>query len=182
MNKKEKEATLEELKTRLEKSSISLFAGFKGLSTPEIFEARKKMKAQKFVFKVIKKSLLKKAFDKIGIQAKTPDFWKDEIAALTGFSGDPLKATKLLAEWADQNKKVAIKGGFLLDKKEWLDKKAVEKLSKLPGVKELQGQLVGALSAPIAGLSGVLSAVLVEFLLVLRAVEDQKRSSAAQSP
>lgn len=171
MNKKEKEHALGQLEDRLSKSPISLFARFEGLSTPEIFEARKRMKAEKLSYKIVKKSLLKKAFDKIGVQADTPDFWKGEIAALTCTNGDPLRATKLLAEWATQNQKVAIKGGVLLEKKQWLDHKTIVKLSKLPGARDLQAQLVGTLAAPISKLGGVLNAVIVQFLLTLKAVE-----------
>lgn len=171
---------LQVLLKRLETSQISLFAGFSGIGTPELYDARKKVKGEQAVLKVVKTTLLKKAFEKIGIQTASPEFWKGEIMVLATPNGDPIRIAKLLAEWAQQNQKVSIKGGFLLQDKAWLDKRAVEAMSKLLGTKQLQARVVGALAAPIAGLGGVLQALVAQFLGVLAAIEEKQKKSGAE--
>ncbi|MBI4064073.1 MAG: 50S ribosomal protein L10 [Elusimicrobia bacterium] len=172
--RKEKETALQELIRHLSGSSISLFATFKGVSTPELFEAKKKIKNEKALFKVVKKSLLKKALENLAIQPGSQEFWKGEVAALTSANGDPIRVAKALAQWVDESKKISIKGGFLLAEKKWLDPKTVETMAKLPGAKELQAHVVGALAAPIAGLAGVLSAAVAQIILVLNAVRQER--------
>ncbi|MBI4668423.1 MAG: 50S ribosomal protein L10 [Elusimicrobia bacterium] len=175
MNEQEKKLALEELAAVLSKSPISLFASFKGVTTPELFEAKKKIKKENAKFCVIKKSLLEKAFQNIGLEISGEQFWKGEVAAMTCSNGDPSRLAKLLAQWAEQNKNIVIKGGVILSGKKWLDRASVERLAKLPCAKELQAQLVGGLAAPMAHLAGVLNATLVRFLLVLKAVEANKK-------
>ncbi|MBI2070907.1 MAG: 50S ribosomal protein L10 [Elusimicrobia bacterium] len=179
MNKKEKAQVLDDLTACLTHSPISLFATFKGVKTPELFEAKKKIKAEKAAFQIVKKSLLKKAFQTMGIEAGSTEFWKGEIAALTSSNGDPVRLTKLLAQWGEQNKNIGIKGGFMLADKQWLDRKTIEIMAKLPGAKDLQAKLVGTLAAPLAHLAGVLNAVTVNFVLVLKALEENNKKSQA---
>jgi len=172
--KETKKLALEELAGHLKGSSISLFATFNGLSTPELFEAKKKIKSEKAAFRVVKKSLLRKAFESLGIEPVSKEFWKGEVATLTSANGDPIRLARVLAQWKENSKKIVIKGGFLLEKRQWLEPVMVEKLAKLGGIRDLQTQAVATLIGPLWQLAGVLNGALSQLVLVLKSIQESK--------
>ena len=171
LSKKAKEGLYEGMVERFQKTGLALFAAYKGLPSTEVFEARKKIKSERAHLQLVKNSLLKRAFERLGIAAGDPGFWKGETAILLGPNGDASQIAKILAEWMKTNQKVAIKGGFLALSKKWLTQKEVLTLAALPGIRDLRAQAVGALAAPLSGLAATAQAVLARFLLTLKAIE-----------
>lgn len=177
MTKEDKIKTVTDLKTRLQDAELILFASFNGLPSSELFETKKKIRGEKAMLKVVKNTLLKKAFHELHIQADGDDFWKGEIAALAGRNGDPVALVKILAEWAKKNERVRIKGGYFTEKKQWLNPKAVNEISKLSGLKALQAECVGTLQAPLVGLAGALGALMSNLVLVLSALKQKQQQA-----
>ena len=176
LKKEDKEALCARMKSDLEGASLVLFAGFKGLTTGEVLEAKKKMKAGRTTVSVVKNSLLKKVLGGLSFEVEDKDFWKGETMMLAAANSDFIHAAKSLADWSRQTQKIKIKGGVLTESKKWLTHVEVRTLASLPGLVPLRGQLVNLLASPLAALQGVLEAVHLDFLLILKAVgESQNR-------
>ncbi len=176
MNKTEKKVRIEELSNSLKNTQLAVFASFRGIGTPEVFEKRKKAKSDKADFQLVKNRFLKKALAEIGVDSAAPGFWKDEIAILKSTNGDPIRLAQMLTDWAGQNKKVKIKGALLPTKKTWLTPEDVVKISKLGSLKQVQASVVGALVAPNLKLMGILNTVLSQLVWILQAKCQQEKA------
>ncbi len=121
---------------------------------------------------VAKKTLLERALKEAGVEV---DISGLEGSILTSVgSSDEVSGAKLIASFLKDRKDTPMKmvGGILEGK--LMDAKSVNTLSKLPGKKELLGQLVGTLNAPVSGFVNVLAGNLRGLVTVLGAIKDQK--------
>ncbi len=121
---------------------------------------------------VAKKTLLERALKEAGVEV---DISGLEGSILTSVgSSDEVSGAKLIASFLKERKDTPMKmvGGILEGK--LMDAKSVVTLSKLPGKKELLGQLVGTLNAPVSGFVNVLAGNLRGLVTVLGAIEKQK--------
>lgn len=147
-----------------------VFTGYHGLSVPEIEALRRELRAEKVSYRVIKKTLLQKAFGtgQIDIDAKGlgPD-----LAVAFGLS-DEVAAAKILAKFQKEHEALKIYGGLLENK--FIDKAAVMSLAKLPSKQELYAKLVGTINAPVSGFVNTLAGVTRSFVNVLNAIKDSK--------
>lgn len=180
LTKKQKSVIYEDVVERLKGAELALFASYKGLSSEEVFQNKKKIKATKASFQLVKNTLLKKAFSDLGIEAQSQGFWKGETAMLVSPKGDFIPAVKSLAEWIKQNQKIKIKGGILASSKKWLSDGDVKTLAALPGLEELRGQCVNVIAQPLASLPRVLNALVIQFLLTLKEVQKKQEASVGK--
>ncbi len=90
---------------------------------------------------------------------------------------DPVAAAKVLADFAKEFEKPAIKVG-LVDGKA-VTPQQVRRLAALPAKPELLAQLGGALQAPLTGLVGALHGVLLTMVGALEALRTQRAAGAA---
>lgn len=88
---------------------------------------------------------------------------------------DEVGGLKELFDWHNKNEKLTIKLGLLGDAV--LSAKDVEKLSKLPGKKELISMLIARLNSPASGLVNVLKAGMRDLAYVLKAIEKKQQET-----
>src|SRR2546428_11275057 len=94
---------------------------------------------------------------------------------MAGFS-DPVAAAKVLADFAREFEKPAIKVGLVDGRAVTPDQ--VKRLASLPTRVELLAQLGGALQAPMAGLVGALNGVLMNMAGGPQGVPEHRASGA----
>ncbi|HQM15951.1 MAG TPA: 50S ribosomal protein L10 [Candidatus Woesebacteria bacterium] len=113
---------------------------------------------------------------------------KEEVKeSLTGMNAlvfsyqDAIAALKKLFEFKDEEEKLEIKRGLLLEdgKIKVLSKDELEQLSKLPGKEELMVMLIQRLQGPAFGLVNVLNAGPRKLVYALQAVVDQKSQAVS---
>jgi len=105
---------------------------------------------------------------------------ESHLAGPTGLvlaGADPAAAAKVLADFAREFEKPAIKVGLVDGRAVTPDQ--VKRLASLPTRVELLAQLGGALQAPMAGLVGALNGVLMNMAGALEALRNQRSSGAA---
>lgn len=168
--KVQKEATLTQLVSSLEKSKGVVFANFQGLKVKESEALRKLCREQNVEFLAVKKTLLKKALAEVGKDVDTKSF-QGGVATVFGYE-DEVAPAQIIAKFAKDHEIVKIFGGLL--EGNVIDGGKVTALSKLPSKQQLLGQLVGTLNAPVSGFVNVLAGNLRGLVNVLNAVKDKK--------
>ena len=139
-----------------------------GLTAGQASDLRVQMRKEGVNFKVSKNRLVLRAlkgtrFESIGPLLKGP------VGIAT--SSDPVAAAKVAANFAKANEKFVILGGALGDK--FLDKAAVEALSKLPYLDEQRGMLVGLLQTPAQRIATLAQAPAGQLARVVKAYADK---------
>lgn len=90
-------------------------------------------------------------------------------------AGDPVEACKLLADFAREKESFKIKGGILDERP--VDEKAVKAVAKMPSREVLRGMCVNALAATVGNCVSVLNNILVQMVLVVKAVQEKKEKA-----
>ena len=168
----EKEAIVGEIRTRAAQSAFVLIADYRGLKVRQFNGLRQQLRKGGAEVHVFKNRLMKVVAQERGWSALTPAF-RGQSALVTG--PDVVFAAKVLKQFTDENKVLAVKAGMLGETA--LSAADVAVLAALPSLQVLRGRLAGTVAAPLVRLVGVLQQKLSSVVYVLRAAE-AKRSAA----
>jgi len=157
---------------QLESSSIVFFANHIGLKVSELTTLRKALKKENAKGIVIKNTMSKLAFKKLGLFSTSSFFEGPSFVVLS--SGDVAKVSKAIIDFKSDCEQFQVKGG-LLDKVPVTNDDIVA-LSKLPSREELISKVVYMMKSPLTGLVRQLASPLAAFVLVLKAIQDKKNS------
>ena len=157
-NVEAKKQIVEEIKTKIQASKSIVLADYNKLTVLEVTELRRKFKEVNCEYKVYKNTLVRKAFNELGITEFDNDlngttatvFCADETSGAAVFAKET-KANPALVE------KVVPKCAYV-DKK-YLDKAGVKELSAIPSKEVLIARLLGCLQSPLSKFVGVLDAI-----------------------
>ena len=169
--RKQKEESVLTVKENTAKSKSVAFANFAGLKAKEIEDLRSSARKEGMVYTVVKKTLMKKAFEEAGIEDFDPKILPGSVGVLIGFN-DEISAAKFFANFRKEHETLKIVGGIL--EKKFIDTARVLELAKLPNRTELLTRLVWVLNSPKSGLVNVLAGNLRGLLNVLNAIKDKK--------
>jgi large subunit ribosomal protein L10 len=169
-SRKQKEVGIDALVMGLKNAKASIFANFQGLKVSESEELRKACRAEKVIVLATKKTLLRRALEDLGIIGIDPKVFAGGVAVFMG--SDEVTAAKVVNTFAKNHEIVSLFGGVLEGK--YMEANQVKALAALPSKKELLGQLVGTLNAPISGLVNVLAGNLRGLVSVLNNIKEAK--------
>jgi large subunit ribosomal protein L10 len=169
--KVQKKEILDSLVDKLSRFKAAVFTDYKGLTVAEAKEIRKLAKKQNAEYIVAKKTLIQKALDKVGIKGIDVKNMQGNISLIIGFE-DEIGPAKIAAEFGKTHESLKMLGGIMENK--FIELEQVVALSKIPGKRELLGQLVGSLQSPIRGFTTVLAGNLRGFLIALNCIKEQK--------
>ncbi len=165
MDRNQKEASVEELNGIFDASGSVVMAHYSGMTVAEMTELRTKLRELGGTFKVVRNRLAK-----IALKGKpgegAADLFTGPVAI--AYSEDFVAAPKVAVDYAKDNDKFVILGGFM--EEEVFDAKGIEALSKLPSREELIGtiaarllgqasQIGQRLAAPGQGLAGAIEVI-----------------------
>jgi large subunit ribosomal protein L10 len=136
-----------------------------GLTVEEDTEFRCEFRKNKVEYKVLKNTLVKRAFNELGF--KDFDGILNGPTALAFSYEDEISAAKIVVAGADKYKKTKVKCA-LVDGK-FIDAAGVESLSKLPSKETLVAMALQMLESPIVGLVSVCKNSIRSLLNVLNA-------------
>jgi large subunit ribosomal protein L10 len=131
-------------------------ADFSGMSVEKLSLLRKECRAQQVQFRVVKNTLLKRAFHERGITELDP-----YLEGPTGLVFSPVNEmtpAKILADFAKAHERPRIKAAVLDGK--LFDEKAIAKLATLPSREVLLSQLLGTFIAPMTQFLAAIDATL----------------------
>jgi large subunit ribosomal protein L10 len=178
--KAQKQELVTSLAARLGRSSTVYVTDFTGLSVAKITQLRRRLRQAGTEFVVVKNTLARRALAdaRLGGGGNGGGL-EQHLAGPTGLvlaGADPVAAAKVLADFAKEFEKPAIKAG-LVDGKA-VTPEQVKRLASLPSRIELLAQLGGTLQAPMAGLVGALNGLLMNFVGALEALRITRASTA----
>lgn len=179
MNKTEKTELAASLKEKFQKSKVTIFADYKGISSNQANELRKNLRAQNCEVKVIKNNVAR-LVAKDGILGDEGKAFMDGVVGptLVAFAyGDPAAAAKVINKFSEDNEAFKLKDSLLGSKR--IKPAEIKDLAALPSKEVLLAKLLGTLNAPITNFVGVLAAVPRSLVTVLAAVEKSKAEKQA---
>ena len=165
-----KKVVVEEIKEKIQNSKSVVFVKFSGLTVAEDTELRREFRKNNVEYKVLKNTLIRRAFNDLGIT----DFDEDLNGPTSvAFGADEIGASKVIVEAAKKYQdKVSVKSAFVDGGK--VDVKGVQTLAAMPSKEELIAKMLGSLQAPISNFVGVLSAMPRSLVIALNAVAEKK--------
>ena len=170
MNKTERQETIESLTQQLRGSPNLYVTDFTGLNVLRMTEFRRRLRASGVSYVVVKNTLAQRA-----LAANAITGLDDHLAGPTGLvlaGKDPIGAAKVLADFAKEFEKPAIKIGLVDGRPITADQ--VKRLAGLPSRDVLLSQLAGTMQAPVAQLVGVMNSMLYQMVGALEALRAQR--------
>jgi large subunit ribosomal protein L10 len=176
LKKEDKEKQVAWLREQFQEAKALFLTDFQGLSVAETNQLRSALRSQGASFKVLKNTLVRLAYKDTDIAVVGEDLKGPRAAAWIGAEDSVPVIAKVLIDFAKTHPNLKLVRGVL--KGRLVDPSDMETLSRLPSREELLARLLGTFMAPVSAFVGTLAAVPRSFLTVLKAIEDQKGSSA----
>jgi large subunit ribosomal protein L10 len=152
----QKEAVLKDTRERISDVRGIYLADFSGMTVQSLSLLRKRCREQGVQFRVIKNTLLKRAFNERGIQELD-----EHLVGPTGLVFSPVNEmapAKILSDFAKEFEKPRVKAAVVDGR--LYDTKAIVKLAALPSREVLLSQLLGTFIAPMSTFLGAINAML----------------------
>ena len=149
-----KKVVVEEIKQKIQNAKSIVLVKFNGLTVAEDTELRGEFRKNNVEYKVLKNTLVRKAFNDLGIN----DF-DDDLNGPTSvaFGTDETGAAKVIIEAVKKYEdKVSVKSGFVDGGK--IDANGVKTLAAMPSKEQLVAKMLGSLQSSLYGLAYVLQA------------------------
>jgi large subunit ribosomal protein L10 len=154
-------------------TGVIVVAHYSGLNVAQMQALRKQMKSAGAQVKVAKNRLVKLAVEGTQAAAIVPLL---NGPTLIAYSGDPVAAPKIAAEFAKGNEKFIILGGAMGETA--LDANGVRALAALPSLDELRAKIIGLIQAPATKIAQVLNAPAAKVARVLQAYASRDKDAA----
>ena len=166
----EKEQTVDALNDLIAKSKSIYLTDFQGMNVELATKMRRRLREAKVEYVVAKNTLTKLALKKQGV-----DSLDQYLEGPTGiaFGSDEVSAAKILADFAKEFEKPALKAAYVSGQVYGPD--GIKALAQLPPREVLLGQFIGALRSPMQGVVGVLSGSLRQMVGVIDAIGKKKQ-------
>ena len=171
---KQKQETVEELAGKIKNSVAGVLSDYKGISVENDTKLRRELRAAGVEYSVIKNSILRRAFEKAGLDGLNDILVGSTALALS--ESNHTAAAKVLSKYATASRGTySLKAGFVEGRV--IDPAGVEELSKLPEREELVAKVLGGMNAPIANFVFVLNANIQGLAVALSAIAEKKAAS-----
>jgi large subunit ribosomal protein L10 len=166
MSREKKAQIIDSLQAVFAKCSTGVLTDYRGLSTAQLDELRRKLRASGIDYKVVKNTLAQLAAKRAGMDELAGSF-KGPVGIAFGY-GEISEPARVLVDYIRTSKTIlSIKGGFLGDR--LLTSGNVGTLATLPTREVLISQVMAGIQGPIVALASVLAAPIRGFMGVLQA-------------
>ena len=167
--KTKKAEKIKTIKEKIESARVWIMTDYRGMSVKEITELRRKLKACKAEYQVVKNTLTVRALPEEHSLVKS--VFSGPMAIVFGYD-DVVAPSKVLQAFIKEAEKPKVLGGVVEGK--YFEEKGIAALAKLKGKKELLADVVGGLKYPLFGLVNILQGNLRKLVYVLDAIKEQK--------
>lgn len=164
MQRAQKEQLVTSLHRTFEEATMVVVTQHAGLTVTESSDLRRRMRQAGAGYTVTKNRLAKRALAGTKFEPLASLFVGPTAIA---FSQDPVAAAKVAVQYAKDNEKVTIVGGYFGD--QVLDAAGVKNLASLPSLDELRAKLAGLMQTPAQRVAMVLQAPAGQLARVLGA-------------
>lgn len=141
------------------KSTVSgVFVSFKGLTVAEINTIRSELKKEGVKYTVVKKTLLTRALDAVGLTGSMPEMPGETAFAYLGKGDDITAPARALQTFVKKFKeKLVFRGGFLNGA--YLSLAEIKDVAIIPSLNTLRGMFANIINSPIQRFAIALSEV-----------------------
>lgn len=165
-----KKLVVEDIKNKIENAKSIVFVKFAGLTVAEDTELRREFRKNNVEYKVLKNTLIKRAFNDFGITAFDEDLNGPTSVA---FGADETAAAKVIVDASKKyENKVVVKSAYVDNQK--VDVNGVKALAAMPSKEELIAKMLGSMQAPLTNFVGVLSAMPRSLVIALNAIAEKQ--------
>ncbi|MDR3317866.1 MAG: 50S ribosomal protein L10 [Clostridiales bacterium] len=144
-----------DIKEKIKKSAGIALVDYKGLTVEQDTALRNDMRGNKVDYSVVKNTILRRAFNDLGI--KDLDKYLKGPTAIALSYDDEIAAAKISSQNAAKYNKIALKAGYAEGKA--LNAEEINALAKIPGKEVLIAQILGLLTSPVRSLAVALSQI-----------------------
>ena len=153
-----KKQVVEEIKAKIQASKSIVLADYNKLTVLEVTALRRKFKEANCEYKVYKNTLVRKAFNELGLN----DFDKDlNGTTATVFCADETSGAAVFAKETKANpalvEKIIPKCAFVENR--YLDQAGVKELSAIPSKETLIAKMLGCFQSSLSKFVGVLDSI-----------------------
>ena len=154
-NLEAKKKVVEDIKAKISESKSVVLVDYKGLTVLEDTAFRNEFRKAGVEYKVLKNTLVRKAFNELGVTSFDNDLNGTTAFA---FSSEETNASKIVVDNAKKfEDKLFVKSAYVNG--EYVDKKGVEALASIPSREVLYGMVAGTLNNIVRGLAVALNRV-----------------------
>ena len=178
MNKEQKAAVVEELAEQIRSADTIFAVDYRGISVSQAADLRSRLRDAETRFRVVKNSLTERATDQAGAEALKAML--EGPTALAFVSGDAALAARALNDAGRALGTLEFKGGLMNGAALTADD--VRSIARLPSRDVLNGQLVGMIASPLAGLVRTLNALIAGVAVQLQQIAEQGLVGAETAP
>ena len=175
MNREQKQAVVQDVAERLSRARAVVLTDFRGLKVEQMTEMRHQLREKGLEYMVVKNTLLR-----LAAQGSETEALLEGLEGPNGMAlcyDEPVDLAKVLMDFAKDNAKLEVKGGYLEGKV--ITAEQVKALAKLPSRDVLLAQVLGTMNAVPQGMVTVMAGIIRSMLNVLKAIEEQKTAEAA---
>ena len=166
MAREQKAQVIDSLQEIFSKCSVGILTDYRGLSTAEMSDLRRKLRKSGVNYKVVKNTLAQFAAKRADMNELAGSF--EGPVAIAFSYGEINEPARVLVDHIRTSKStLGIKGGFLGDR--LLTSRDVETLAVLPAREVLISQVIAGIQSPIVGLVNVLAGPIRGVMGVLQA-------------
>lgn len=168
-----KEVVVSDLQGGIGESGSVILADFTGINVEAMTELRIQMREAGIIFTVVKNTLLKRAFEDIGIKPEEDIFGLLNGPTAIAYSEDEVAPARIIKAFSKAHKGLLVmKGGFVSGRTFSADE--VISLADMPGKEELLARVIGSMNSPLQGFVMVTSGVIRKFLYAVNAISESK--------
>ncbi len=153
-NVEAKKQVVEEIKGKISEAKSVVLINYSGLTVAEDTEFRTAFRKAGVEYKVLKNTLVRKAFNDLGVTSFDADLNGPTAVA---FGKDETSSSKVVMEGIKKFNKMEVKSAYV--EGAYMDANGVKALASIPSKEELYAKCAGALQSIIAGLAVALKAV-----------------------
>lgn len=173
ITRKDKEVVVSDLNGGIGDSGSVILADFTGINVEAMTELRIQMREAGIVFTVVKNTLLKRAFEEVGIKPEEDIFGILNGPTAIAYSEDEVAPARIIKAFSKAHKGLLVaKGGFVSGKSFSADE--VISLADMPSKEELLARVVRSMNSPLQGFVMVTSGVIRKFLYAVNAISESK--------
>lgn len=155
--KDQKIALVAELTDALKSATSTVFVGYKGMNVADETAMRRALRAENVRYTVVKKTLIRRALENLGLASKEAEM-PGEVALAYGGGDDATAAARLIHKFGTEFKdKLSILGGIFEGKLVGLT--AMRDIATIPSMEALRGMFANVINSPRARFAIVLSEV-----------------------
>ncbi len=166
----QKKQHVAELAEAFKSANVGVLVNYSGITVEEDTKLRKQLREAGCQYKVIKNTLLHRAFEQASIEGM--DEFLNGTTAIAYSDTGYTEAPKILSDYAKDHENFQIKSGFIDGGT--VDASSISALAKLPSKEVLIAQVLGGFNAPIQGFANVLNGTIRGLVIALNAIAEKQ--------